>query len=159
MEELLELRQLIEAGHLPEAMLLLDEMDEMAKDDKINKIESYLEILLLHLIKQQVEQRTTGSWDASSRNATRHVLRSWKRRTAGGYYLTEDELSEAITEAFPSALDAAAQEAVNGKLSVKQLTEKVNRVQIQAEALRQILNFNDQASLSDSDSDLPQWLK
>ena len=159
MEELLEMRKLLESGHLPEAMLLLDEMEEMAKDDKINKIESYLEVLLLHLIKQQAEHRTTRSWDLSIRNATRHVLRSWKRRKAGGYYLTEQELAEAITEAFPSALDEASEEAFYGKLSVRHLTEKINRAQIEAEALRRILNFNDQVFLADADSDIPQWLK
>jgi len=157
MEELMELRQLLEAGHLPEAMLLLDEMDEMAKDDKINKIESYLRILLLHLIKQQAEKRTTRSWNLSIRNATRDVLRSWKRRKAGGYYLSEDELREAIAEVFMDALGAAAEEVFSGTYSEKQLAALVTPQLIQAEALRRLLQPD--AADNDLDADFLRWLK
>lgn len=38
MEELLELRQLLEQGKIPEALLLVDELEEMSLSDKINKI-------------------------------------------------------------------------------------------------------------------------
>ncbi len=37
----------------------------MSKEDKIHKIRSYAIILLIHLIKQEAEQRTTRSWDCS----------------------------------------------------------------------------------------------
>ncbi len=157
MEELLELRQLLEAGHLPEAMLLLDEMDEMAKDDKINKIESYLMILLLHLIKQQAEKRTTRSWNLSIRNATHDIMRSWKRRKSGGYYLTEQELRAAIGEAFDYALGRAAVEAFGGSYSEKQLAGMIEPDRICAEATRRL--FNPQDIDNDIDIDLPQWLK
>lgn len=43
-------------------------MEEMSCDDKITKIFSYAEILILHLIKQYAEKRSTRSWDASIRN-------------------------------------------------------------------------------------------
>jgi hypothetical protein len=69
MEELYEIRSCIEQGRYAEALNLLGEVEEMSKDDKISKIESYLEILLLHLIKQQAEKRTTRSWDVSIQNA------------------------------------------------------------------------------------------
>ena len=38
MEELYELRTYIETGKYQEALLLLDEMEEMSRDDKINRI-------------------------------------------------------------------------------------------------------------------------
>ena len=159
MEELLEMRQLLEAGRYSEAMLLLDEMDEMAKDDKINKIESYIHILLLHLIKQQAERRTNRSWNFSIRNATRGVLRSLKRRKAGGFYLNKEELTEAVAEIFPEALDAASFEAFGGLYTAQQLAVRVNPDQIYAEALRRILHPADEEDLNETDSDLPQWLK
>ena len=37
MEELYELRAHIESGHYKEALLLLDEMEEMSRDDKFNR--------------------------------------------------------------------------------------------------------------------------
>ena len=57
MEELWELRKNIEEQRYPEALLLIGELEEMSKDDKLNKIYSYAVILLLHLIKQKAEHR------------------------------------------------------------------------------------------------------
>ena len=156
MEELMEMRALLETGRYADALVLLSEMEEMSKDDKINKIEGYLHILLVHLIKQQAEKRTTRSWNLSIRNATRSVLRSWKRRKAGGYYLSEDELREAIAEIFAEALDSAASEAFGGSFSERQLAAMINSEQIQAEAMRRLIN---PISSDDNDSDFPQWLK
>ena len=61
-EELEQLRQYLETGQLDAAFGLLDEMDEMSRDDKIHKIQSYMHVLLVHLIKQAAEHRTTPSW-------------------------------------------------------------------------------------------------
>src|SRR5574341_383723 len=92
MEELYELRTYIETGKYQEALLLLDEMEEMSRDDKINRISSFMEVLLVHLIKQAVEKRTTRSWDVSIRNALRQIIKINKRRKTGGWYLTDEEL-------------------------------------------------------------------
>jgi hypothetical protein len=69
MEELLELRELVVAGNLDAALSLIDELEEMSKEDKINKIYSYCVVLLVHLIKQKAEKITTHSWDVSIRNS------------------------------------------------------------------------------------------
>ncbi len=130
----MELRQLLTAGKLPEAMQLIDELDEMAKDDKTNKIESYLRVLLAHLIKQAVEKRSTRSWEASIQVSLSSVHRSNKRRKAGGYYLVISEMREAISEIYDEALFAAALEAFEGSRSQKQLGEMVDAQQIQAQA-------------------------
>jgi hypothetical protein len=44
-EELEQLRQFLETGQLDAAFSLLDEMDEMSRDDKIHKIQSYMHVL------------------------------------------------------------------------------------------------------------------
>ena|SRR5437763_17211650 len=75
MEELLELRRYIEQQRYTEALDLLAAMEEMSREDKLNKIYSCAEILLLHLIKQGAEQCTTRSWELSMRNAVRHTAR------------------------------------------------------------------------------------
>jgi hypothetical protein len=89
MEELLELKTLLLGGNISEALLLVEEMTEMSKDDKLNKIFSFGIILLLHLIKQQAEKRTTRSWDTSIFNAVKQIQRTNKRRKAGGQYLIQ----------------------------------------------------------------------
>lgn len=139
MEELLELRSYLEQQRYQEALLLLGEMEEMSKDDKINKIHSFMTILLLHLIKQQAEQRTTRSWELSILSAVKHIQRVNKRRKAGGYYLTLSELQEVITEEYPLALKAAALEAFEGQYTDEQLGKRVNQAEIEQQALEMIM--------------------
>jgi len=138
MEELYELRAHIESGHYKEALLLLDEMEEMSRDDKINRISSFMEVLLVHLIKQAAEQRTTRSWDVSIRNALRQIARINKRRKAGGWYLTDEELSAALEEAYESALDSASLEAYEGQYTAEELCAMVDRAETIRRAFEQI---------------------
>ncbi|MCL4861061.1 MAG: DUF29 family protein [Caldilineaceae bacterium] len=139
MEELQELRTFIEQGRYPEALTLLEEMEEMSYSDKLHKIESFMQILLLHLIKQQAEKRSTRSWEYSIRNAVRAIERSNKRRKAGGYYLSAAELSDAADEVFQDALERAALEAFGGVYSAPELAEMVDEAQIKEQTLRMIL--------------------
>ena len=135
MDELLQLRTHIEHGHYAEALILIGEMEEMSRDDKIQKIESYLQVLLLHLIKQRVEGRTTRSWDVSIRNAADAIRRINKRRRAGGCYLDEEELAEAIDESLPSALRLASLEALEGRYDEAELAARFDAAGLKREAL------------------------
>lgn len=138
MEELYELRAYIEQGRYADALVLLGEMEEMSRDDKINKIGSFLEILLLHLIKGQAEKRTTRSWDISIRNAVEQITFVNKRRKAGGYYLTPEDLREVIAERFPNALRLASLESFEGVYDATQLAEMVDDEQLKEQAFRLI---------------------
>ena len=138
MEELYELRAYIESGQYKEALLLLDEMEEMSRDDKINRISSCMEVLLVHLIKQAAEQRTTRSWDVSIRNALRQIVRINKRRKAGGWYLTAEELSAALEEVYESALDSASLEVYEGKYTAEEMCTMVDRAKIIQRAFEHI---------------------
>lgn len=120
-EELFELRHLIEAGEYPQALALIDEMEEMSVDDKITKVTSYMRVLLTHRIKQAAEQRSTRSWDNSMWQAVKNIVRSNKRRKAGSYYLDEDSLAEALIDVYADALKWAAQEAFGGAYTEDQL--------------------------------------
>jgi hypothetical protein len=139
MEELLELKELLLGGNVNEALLLVEEMTEMSKDDKLNKIFSFGIILLLHLIKQQAEKRTTKSWDVSIRNAVRQIQRSNKRRKVGGNYLTTEELMETLVDAYQSALDDAALEAFEGRYEAEEIALMVDRTTIINRAMQLIL--------------------
>ena len=138
MEELYELRTYIETGKYQEALLLLDEMEEMSLDDKITRISSFMEVLLVHLIKQAVEKRTTRSWDVSIRNALRQIMKLNKRRKAGGWYLTEEELYIASEEAYASALDSAALEALGGQYTTEEISAMIDRPEMIRWALQQM---------------------
>lgn len=139
MEELYELRSYLEQGRYTDALVLLGEMEEMSRDDKINKIGSFLEILLLHLIKRHAEKRTIRLWDVSIRNAVAEIIRTNKRRKAGGYYLTNLELQEAIDEVYETALELASLEAFGGVYDAAQVDEMVDKAEVKQEALRLLL--------------------
>ncbi|QTA87312.1 DUF29 family protein [Desulfonema magnum] len=139
MEELFELRTHIEAGRYAEALALLGEMEEMGREDKINKIESFLDVLLIHLIKKHAEKRTTRSWEASIHNSLRQIKKTNKRRKAGGYYLSESELRESVDESYYPSLKYASLEAFGGAFDEAGLARKVDESQIKKEALELIL--------------------
>jgi plasmid stability protein len=134
MDEILELRACMEAGRYDDALLIINEMEEMAKDDKLNKIYSYAVVLLLHLAKQHAEKRTTRSWDLSVRNATEDIQRVNKRRKADGTYAASDELREILADALPQALRRAAQEAFEGRYDETELAAMLDQKRLLDEA-------------------------
>ena len=140
MEELMELRSLVQQGDLRSALTLIDELEEMSKDDKINKIYSYAIILLLHLIKQSAEKRSTSSWEVSIRNAVISVQRSNKRRKAGSNYLSDRELNDILADAYDRALDNARLEAFGGAYDAIALGKMVDRAEVLEHAM-QMLNY------------------
>ena len=127
MEELLMLKDLLLKGDVPAALAIVEELEEMSRDDKISTIGSYAIILLLHMIKQQVENRSTASWEVSIRNSIRAIQKKNKRRKAGGYYLTLEELRIALEEAYPDAIDRASLEVEEGRYLPEELEQLVNR--------------------------------
>jgi len=139
MEELCTLKELLLKGDIKGSLALVEELEEMSRDDKINNIRSYAVILLLHLIKQQAEKRTTRSWEVYIRNSVREIQRKNKRRKAGGYYLTTEELVETLEEAYLNALDEASLEVEEGRYEPEELEKLINKEEILNHALALIL--------------------
>ncbi|MDM8527833.1 DUF29 family protein [Anaerolineales bacterium HSG24] len=144
MEELLELRGYIEGQQYPEALVLIEEMEEMSRDDKFNRIDSFMTVLLLHLIKKQAEQRLTRSWELSILNSIRQIVKTNKRRKAGGTYLSQEQLIEVIHEAYSFALKNATLEAFGGAYTAEQLGNMVIREEIEQEAFTLIQNYRNE---------------
>jgi hypothetical protein len=94
-----------------------------------------MEILLVHLIKQQAERRTTRSWELSIRLSCRRIQRLNKRRKAGGWFLTTEELREALEEVYDDAVDRAAFEAFEGQHATDELAAMLNRQELLEQAL------------------------
>jgi hypothetical protein len=135
MEELLELRDLLLANRVGEALLLVEEITEMSKDDKINKIFSFGVILLLHLIKQAAEGRSTRSWETSIFNAVTQIQRTNQRRKSGGTYLTPEELADTLQEAHALALRQAALETFEGRYEATELARMVDESALVKQAI------------------------
>ncbi len=139
MEELLMLKDLLLKGDVPAALAVVEELEEMSRKDIIKTIRSYAVILLLHLIKQQAENRLTRSWEVSIRNCVREIQRENKRRKAKGYYLTSEELLETLEEAYLNAIDEASLEVEEGRYLPEKLEQIVNREDILDRAMTLIL--------------------
>ena len=142
MEELLEIKELLHQGKVTEALIIVEELEEMSKTDKLNKIFSYSIILLLDLIKKAAEKRNTKSWEISILNSVKQIQRTNKRRQSKGTYLTEAEIKETLEDAYNSALRAASLEVHDGSYLVQELAQMVDKNQIINEAIDLILTNN-----------------
>ena len=123
MEELAEIRQLLVSGNTTEAIALIDELEEMGRKAIIRNIESYLIILLAHLIKHQAEQRMTNSWLASIVNAVVRI-KKLNQRDRNSYYIKAADWDDYLAEAMELAGLEAAKEAFGGIYSVEQLSAR-----------------------------------
>ncbi len=131
MEELLELKALLLKGDIKGSLAIVEDLEDMSKNGIISTIRGYAVILLLHLIKQQAENRTTRSWDVSIRNSVREIQRQNKRRKAAGYYLSDEELTDTLNDAYLNALDAASLEVEAGHYQSEQIEAIIDKNEFQ----------------------------
>ena len=113
MEEIIELKQSIISRDWEKSLEIIEELEEMGRQDKINNLQSFLVILLVHLIKIQVEKRVTKSWRNSIINS---LLEIQKRNHLGkkSHYIKQNNWTENFEEALPRALIKASQEIFDG---------------------------------------------
>ncbi|MEY4517407.1 MAG: hypothetical protein RLZZ499_6 [Cyanobacteriota bacterium] len=135
MEELIQLRESIEKHDFVAALQIVDQLEEMSVEDKLNKIFSYMVVLLLHLIKEDGEKRLTKSWKLSINNSIKQINRINKRRKSGGYYANKADLNEIIDDAFELALEGAAIEAFGGAYDEQELLELIKVDEIKDKAI------------------------
>jgi Domain of unknown function DUF29 len=140
MEEILELRRSVEEGRYNDALTLIGEMEEMAKEDKINKIGSYIVILLIHCIKNHAEKRMTRSWRNSILNALDAITETNTRKLSSGFYMNQQDVRNEIEHKFPQALRRASEETLDGKYEGRELAQLIDTEAIKAQALDYILN-------------------
>ncbi|MEG4516433.1 MULTISPECIES: DUF29 family protein [unclassified Microcoleus] len=127
MEELLTLKSLLLKGDIPGSLAIVEQLEEMSKKDIIKTIRSYGVILLLHLIKQQAENRTTRSWDVSIRNSVLEIQEENKRPRGGGFYLPLEELLLVLEMAYRQAINKASLEVEEGRYEPRELSQLVNQ--------------------------------
>jgi hypothetical protein len=115
------------------AIAIVEELEEMGRQDKINNLESFLVILLIHLIKIQVEKRVTRSWRSSIVNSLREIQ---KRNKLGkkSHYIKSGEWQEHFQAIYGDAIFQAADETFGG-IEIKQLKSLINLPSLQNTAL------------------------
>ncbi|MGK7901063.1 MAG: DUF29 family protein [Hormoscilla sp.] len=129
-QELAELRTSILSGRYDEALMLVDELEEMSKKAILQKIYSFLVRMLIHLIKNQVEQRLTNSWAASIRDSVLKIQGLNLKDNKTSYYIKQEEWTDNLERAFKDAIYEASVEVSNGIYKPRQLREIVDKTQI-----------------------------
>ncbi len=134
MEEILELKKCLLNHQYERAITIVAELEEMGRQDKINNLESFLVILLIHLIKIQVEKRVTRSWRSSVLNSLREIQ---KRNKLGkkSQYIKKSQWLEHFNATYPDAIFQAADEAFGG-IEIKQLKSLLDLARLRSTALK-----------------------
>ncbi|MGM3304940.1 DUF29 family protein [Anabaena sp. WFMT] len=136
-QELIDLRNSILEGNYADALAIVDELEGMSKQANLRQIQSFLKILLIHFIKNQVEQRLTNSWAASIRNSIREIQKINIKENKKSYYVNQDEWEDLIEEeVIEDAIADASLEVMNGKYTRSQLSAILDRNQILTTAIR-----------------------
>ncbi|CAD0225255.1 DUF29 family protein [Planktothrix agardhii] len=138
MEEILTLKELLLKGDIPGSLAIVEELEEMGRKDIIKTIRSYAIVLLIHLIKRQVEKRTTRSWDVSIQNAIFEIRDENKRPRSQSYYLSSEELEEVLEVAYKQAINKASLEVSEGIYEAKELEKLANKEEILNQAMELI---------------------
>jgi len=129
-QELIELRNSILEGRYADALAIVDELDWMSKKATLRNIKSFLLRMLIHLIKNQIEQRLTNSWAASIRDSIIEIQDLNLQDNKNSHYIKQDEWEQMLTKTIEAAIRTASVEVMNGRLSPFQLLELVDRSQI-----------------------------
>ena len=129
-QELIDLRNSIVEQRYSDALAIVDELEGMSKKAILRQIKSFLKVLLIHLIKNQIEQRLTNSWVASIRNSLVEIKKINLKDNKKSYYINQDEWDDWLEDEIELAIADASLEVLNGIYNEFQLAEIVNRKQV-----------------------------
>ena len=129
-QELIDLRNSIVEQRYTDALAIVDELEGMSKQAILRNIESFLVRLMIHLIKNQVEQRLTNYWAASIESSILEIKKLNLKENKKSYYLNIDEWVEILEDSIESAIRPASLEIMNGKLQRQQISQMLNKPQL-----------------------------
>jgi hypothetical protein len=129
-QELIDLRNSILEQRYADALGIVDELEGMGRQAILRNIQSFLVRLMIHLIKNQVEQRLTNSWSNSIRGSIREITKINLQDNKSSYYVKIDEWDLMLEEEFEEAIRDASDEVMNGIYSPFKLVEMVDKEQI-----------------------------
>lgn len=145
-QELIDLRNSILEGRYEDALSLIDDLEGMSRQAILRNIQSFLLRLLMHLIKNQVEQRLTNSWAVSISDSIRQIKKLNLQDNKNSYYIKEHEWEAMLEDEFEAAIDAASVEVYGGAYTPFQLLEMVDRTQIIATSQQLLLLTYDRSA-------------
>ncbi|ALB41731.1 hypothetical protein AA650_15820 [Anabaena sp. WA102] len=139
-QELIDLRNSIVEQRYTDALAIVDELEGMSKQAILRNIQAFLRILLIHLIKNQIENRLTNSWVASIRNSLVEIKKINLKENKKSYYINQDEWNSWLEDEIELAIADASLEVMNGKFKRQQLSQMLNKPQLILTAT-ELINF------------------
>ena len=129
-QELMDLKASILEGRYDDALLIIDELEGMSKQAILRNIESFLIGLMVHLIKNQIEQRLTNSWAASISDSIVQIKRLNLKDNKTSYYIKKDEWQSYLEAAIKLAIRPASLEVLDGQLKPQQMSAQLDKNQL-----------------------------
>ncbi|MFM7362933.1 MAG: hypothetical protein ACKO11_00170 [Cuspidothrix sp.] len=127
-QELIDLRNSILEQRYSDALAIVDELEGMSKQAIIRNILSFVNILLVHLIKNQIEGRLTNSWTTSIRNSIMEIQKLNLKENKKSYYINVDEWEDLILEeVIEKAIADASDEVLAGAYNQFLLEEMIDK--------------------------------
>ncbi|MFM6782921.1 MAG: DUF29 family protein, partial [Dolichospermum sp.] len=120
-QELIDLRNSILEQRYSDALAIVDELEGMSKQAILRNIQAFLRILLIHLIKNQIEQRLTNSWVASIRNSLVEIKKINLKENKKSYYINQNEWDSWLEDEIELAIADASLEVFGGMYNEFQL--------------------------------------
>ncbi len=147
-QELIDLKTSILEGRYEDALAIVDELEGMCERAILRNIESFLVRLMVHLIKNQIEQRLTNSWAASISDSIRQIKKLNLKDNKTSYYINVDEWQPFLEEAIEAAINPASVEVANGRFKPNQLSQMLDKLQL-ATIAQQLINLTYEHSAKD----------
>ncbi|MFY7800440.1 MAG: DUF29 family protein [Dolichospermum sp.] len=139
-QELIDLRNSILEQRYSDALAIVDELEGMSKKAILRQIKSFLKVLLIHLIKNQIEKRLTNSWVASIRNSLIEIQDINLKENKKSYYINQNEWDSWLEDEIELAIADASLEVMSGKFKRQQLSQMLNKPQLILTAT-ELINF------------------
>ncbi|HBE49984.1 MAG TPA: hypothetical protein DDW76_14590 [Cyanobacteria bacterium UBA11369] len=117
-QELIYLRASIIEGSYEEALAIVDELEGMSKQAIFRNIQSFLDRMLMHLIKNQVDQKLTNACAASILASVIGIKRLNLKANKTFYHINKDEWDAMLEESLKLAITYASVDVMNGELSL-----------------------------------------
>jgi hypothetical protein len=147
-QELVDLKQSILEGRYEDALIRIDELESMSKQAILRNIESFLIRLIIHLIKNQLEQRLTNSWVASISDSIVQIKKLNLQDNKKSFYIKKEDWQNFIEEAIEQSIRPASVEVLQGSLKPAQISNRLDRVQI-TQITQSLLNLTYEYSVKD----------
>ena len=129
-QELVDLRISILQGHYQDALAIVDKMEAMSRKSILRNIKLFLIRMLIHLIKNKIEQRMTNSWAASILDSLMEIQDLNIQENKKAYYVKQDGWETLLAESMKRAVSTATVEVSEGAYNPFQLQKLVNTPEI-----------------------------